>query len=75
MILDVSAGGFLVHAASPPPIGTRFDFSIVTEDEDINGVAKVVRHEPLNEAPTGFAARFCVVNGNGRRQIADILRG
>ncbi len=75
ILLDISAGGILVHASLPPEIGTRFEFSIVTETDDIHGVAKVVRHEPMTGRPTGFAARFCAVHGDGRRQIAEILRG
>ena len=75
VLLNISAGGFLVHASSPPAVDTRFDFTIVTEEIDIHGVAKVVRHEPATGRPTGFAARFCAVHGDGRRQIAEILRG
>jgi len=74
VLLDISAGGFLVHASLPPAIGTRFDFTIVTEKDDIRGIAKVVRHDPMTGRPMGFAARFCAVHDNGRREIAEILR-
>lgn len=72
---NVSAAGLLVRDDTPPTVGTRFTYSLKTSFGSIRGEAKVVRHTQADREPvSGFGARFCSFERDGRQILASLLR-
>ena len=72
---NVSASGMLLRTDRDLALGTRFRFRLDSGGGAVEGEAKVVRcTDAGREGLRGIGVRFTLLEGDGRRRLADLLR-